>query len=215
MSGWITLGGLAIAAAALLVLLRFPRALWMVAATALTLGAAGYAWQGTPGLAGHPVTHERATQEIDPGLIAMREAMFGRFNLEDAYFKIADAMMRTGDAPSAARAMTGALVKYPDDGALWTWSGVTLAAQDGGMVSPASRFAFERALALAPKHPGPYYFFGLTLAQGGQPAEARQYWAKAVELSPEGAAYRQPMVDQLARLDAFLASAPPAGAPAN
>ncbi len=37
-------------------LIGFPRRLWMVAATALMLGAAGYALQGNPGLAGHPVT---------------------------------------------------------------------------------------------------------------------------------------------------------------
>jgi hypothetical protein len=206
MTGWAMLAVIALLAAAVLALLRFPRALWTVAATGLTLGAAGYAWQGSPGLAGNPVERSEDTREIDPGLIAMREAMFGRFNLEDSYFRVSDAMARSSGAGMAAQAMQGAVRKYPTDFALWTWFGVTLTAQDRGMVSPASRFAFERGMALAPRHPGPAFFYGLALAEGGQPAEARRYWAQAVALAPEKAPYRPILIEQLARLDAAIAA---------
>lgn len=205
MTGWVVLAGVALLAAAVLALLRFPRALWTVAATGLTLGAAGYAWQGSPGLSGHPVERSEDKRDVDPGLIAMREAMFGRFNLEDSYFRIADAMARSGNAGSAAQAMQGAVRKYPTDFALWTWFGVTLVAQDGGMVSPASRFAFERGVALAPQHPGPVFFYGLALAEGGQPVEARRYWVQAIALAPAKAPYKPILVEQLARLDATIA----------
>jgi cytochrome c-type biogenesis protein CcmH len=206
MMGWMMLIAAALLAAVLLVLLRFPRAMWTIPATAVTLGAAGYAWQGSPALEGSIVAEKKQGREVDPGLIAMREAMFGRFNLEDAYFKQADAMVRIGKDDMAARAMLGAIAKVGDDAALWTWLGVTLSDSERGLVSPASRYAFDHAIAIAPKHPGPPYFLGLMLARNQQYAETRKLWAKAVELSPENAGFRTVLVDQLGRLDAFLAT---------
>lgn len=206
MGGWGMLIGIALLAAALLALLRFPGRLWMVAATAVTLAATGYVWQGTPGLAGHPVEHQKAAGDVDAGLIAMREAMFGRFNRSDAYFHIADAMVRSGDPEMAAKAMLGAVAGVHDDASLWTWLGVTMAEANGGLVTPASRMAFDRAIALAPKHPGPHYFLGLALANMGQYAEARGEWARALELSPTVQPYTEVLKGQLARLDQFIAA---------
>jgi cytochrome c-type biogenesis protein CcmH len=182
-------------------------------ATALMLGAAGYAWQGSPDLAGNPMVHAEKKGTVDAGLVEMREALFGRFNSSYAYFAIADAMTRDGSPENAAKAMLGAVKALPKDAALWTGLGTAMADRDGGLVTPAARLAFDRAIALAPQHPGPYYFLGVALIKGGQPAEARQYWAKAVQLAPPLQPYHDPMVAQLRQLDAFLASngvAPPA-----
>ena len=99
--GWIVLIAIAAAAAALLWITGFPRRLWTVPATALMLGAAGYAWQGSPGTIGAPVAAKEQKGEVDPNLVALREMLFGRFNLEFAYFIAADAMTRSGD-PKAA-----------------------------------------------------------------------------------------------------------------
>jgi cytochrome c-type biogenesis protein CcmH len=206
MMGWLMLIAAALFAAVLLVVLRFPKAMWTIPATAVTLGAAGYAWQGSPALEGATVAERKEGREVDPALIAMREAMFGRYNLEDAYFKQADAMARVGKDDMAARAMLGAIAKVGDDAALWTWLGVTLSDSERGLVSPASRYAFDHAMAIAPKHPGPPYFLGLMLARTERYAETRALWAKAVELSPAKAGFRTVLVEQLARLDAFLAA---------
>jgi tetratricopeptide (TPR) repeat protein len=206
MSGWLMLIAFAALAAALLAALRFPKRLWTVAATALTLGAAGYAWQGKPDLPGHPVSTEKAGAEVDPDLIAMREAIFGRFNLEYSYFQQSDAMARLGEPELAAKAMIGAVAKVPDDAALWTWLGMTLADSDKGLVTPASQLAFEKAIALGPKHPGPLYFYGLALARSGKTAEGRALWVRAIALTPEKMAYRADLVAQLERLDAFIAA---------
>ena len=46
MMGWLMLALVAVAAGLLLALTGYPRRLWTIAATALTLGATGYAWQG-------------------------------------------------------------------------------------------------------------------------------------------------------------------------
>ncbi len=44
------------------------------------------------------------------------------------------------DAAGSAEVET---VAVPDDAALWTWFGVMLSESEGGLVSPAGRFAFE------------------------------------------------------------------------
>jgi cytochrome c-type biogenesis protein CcmH len=206
MMGWGMLILAALGVAALLVLLRFPKGMWTIPATAVTLAAAGYAWQGNPGLEGHPASAKKQGREVDPALIAMREAMFGRFGFESQYFGAADAMMRNGSPDLAARVMIGGVAKAPEDAALWTWLGVTLSESERGLVSPAARQAFDRAIELAPKHPGPPYFLGLMLTRSGQYAETRKLWVKAVELAPEKMSYRAALVEQLARLDEFLGS---------
>lgn len=204
MMGWLLFLALAVAAALLLWLFRFPRRLWAVPATAVMLGAAGYAWQGSPGLAGHSVEAGKQEGQIDPEIVALRESLFGRFNFDAAYFMAADAMTRSGSPQSAARVMTGAVRKAPQDAGLWTWAGVVLAQNDGNQISPAARFAFERALALAPRHPGPPFFYGLAQIREGKLAEARGSWAKAVELTPADASYRGQLVARLFLLDRFL-----------
>jgi Flp pilus assembly protein TadD len=212
MMGWATFIGIAAVAALVLALLRFPARLWMVAATALMLGAAGYAWQGSPALAGHPVAAEREAGEIDSGLIALREAMFGKFGTYVySYGVAADAMARSGRPDLAARVWIGAVRKMPQDAGLWTGLGVALAEHDGNQVSPAAGLAFAKAMALAPQHPGPPFFMGLALVRQGRLAEARPFWVKAVELTPDNASYRDELRVRLFLLDRFVAEQ--AGAP--
>lgn len=213
MMGWLVLLAIALGVALVLWRTGFPRKLWTIPATALMLGAAGYAWQGSPGLAGHPVETEKQHGEVDPNLVALRDALFGRFNFAYSYFVAADAMTRVGGPGQAANVMIGAVRKAPQDGALWTGLGLTLAEHDGMQVSPGSRFAFERAMALWPQHPGPPFFYGLALIREGKFAEARPWWAKAVALTPAKASYRDELATRLFLLDRLLAAqagSPPA-----
>ncbi len=204
MMGWLLLLAIALVTVLLLWRTGYPRKLWTIPATALMLGAAGYAWQGSPGLAGHPVAAERQRGQVDPDLVALRDAMFGRFNFAFSYFVAADAMTRVGAPGQATNVMIGAVRKAPQDGALWTGLGLALAEHDGMQVSPASRFAFERAMALWPQHPGPPFFLGLALIREGKFAEARPWWAKAVALTPEKASYRDELLVRLFLLDRLL-----------
>lgn len=204
MMGWVIFAGIAIGAALLLWLTGFPRKLWTIAATALTLGAAGYAWQGSPGLAGHPVSAVQKAGEIDPDIVAIRDGMFGRFNFTWASFARADAMTRAGAPDTAVRAMILTVRQAPGDAGAWAWLGIKLAENDGNQVSPASKFAFDRAERLAPQHPGPPFFHGLALIREGKFAEARPFWARAVELTPAEASYRGQLVGRLFLLDGFL-----------
>jgi tetratricopeptide (TPR) repeat protein len=204
MMGWAMLVAIAALTALVLWLIGFPKRLWTIPATALTLGAAGYAWQGNPGLPGRPVATAQAAGEVDPELVALREAMFGRFNLSWGYFAQADAMTRIGAKDTAVRAMLNAVRASPNDTALWTGLGYALAEHDKG-ISPAARFAFDRAMALYPQHPGPPFFYGQALIRANQFAEARPFWAKALALAPKDASYRDDIAVRVMLLDRFLA----------
>ena len=87
---------------------------------------------------------------------------------------------------------------------MWTGLGLKLAENDAMQISPAAKLSFERAMQLAPKHPGPPFFYGLALIREGKFEEARSWWEKAVALSPENASYRKELVVRLFLLDRFL-----------
>lgn len=205
MMGWVILAMIAVIAAAVLVAIRFPIRLWTVAATALTLGATGYAWQGSPGLEGHPVSVADKKGSLDPDEVLLRQAMFGQFNFARQYFAAADAMTESGAYDAAVIAMQAGTIKSPGDGSLWTGLGTALSNHDRG-VSPASRYAFDRAMKVWPKHPGPPFFLGLAYVRMGELTEARPFWASAVALAPKEAGYREVLVAQLDWLDRRLAA---------
>lgn len=205
MIGWIVLGGIGAAAFALLWLLGLPRTLWSFAGAALMLGAAGYALQARPELPGAPVEAARKAQPDEPMLRELRSAMFGRFTYIDGYFFAADALIRGGDPDKAARLMQGGVRSAPNDAALWTWFGMTLVEADGHTVSPAAGVAFRRAVALAPKHPGPAFFYGLAHVRAEQFAAALPWWKRALALSPPDASYRKDIATRVALLEQFLA----------
>jgi len=201
--GWAMLIGVALLTGALLWLIGFPRRLWMIAATALTLGATGYAWQGNPGMSGHPVVAEKSGV-VDPEMVKMREAMFDRFTQTWGFYNNAENSLRQGEPAYAIAWMRSAVTKSPGDAVAWTGLGVMFAEHDRG-VSPASRFAFDKAMALWPQHPGPPFFLGMAYAKMGALAEARQWWAKSLELTPPNAEYRDDVALWLERADAEIA----------
>lgn len=219
MMGWLMFGALALVAALLLAVLRYPRKLWSVPATALMLAGAGYAWQGSPGLPGHPVQADKGKTEPDQALIDLRDAMFGKYGTYAwSYANMADGMARTGNPELAVAVWQGAVRKVPDEVALWTGFGTALAQHDGNQISPAAQFAFDKALAMAPRHPGPRFFYGLALIRANRYADALPWWRKAVELTPATASYRHELELRLAALELFLIKeqgmegmSPPAG----
>jgi cytochrome c-type biogenesis protein CcmH len=204
MMGWVMLVLVAAMASGVLALIGYPKRLWTIAATALTLGATGYAWQGRPGIAGHPVETHDEKIEISEEVVKVRDAMFGRFGFDQTNFMRADAFTRNGDSLYAVIVMKDAVFKAPNDAAAWTGYGTALAEHDKN-VSPAARFAFDRAIALWPKHPGPPFFLGLAYVEAGQPVEGRAYIARAVELTPDSVSYKADLVMWLNQLDENIA----------
>lgn len=204
--GWVALALLVAGALALSLRLGFPREFVSFVGAALMLGSIGYALQGRPGLAGVPAAPTSKAIEVDPGMSMLRNTMFGRFTVAESYFTAADALTRSGSPRSATALFLGAINAQPQNAALWTGLGGAYAEQDGHALSPAARFAFERAMKLAPDHSGPPFFYGLALVRAGAFREARVWWRRAYRLTPPALSYRRDIGDRLALLDQFLAS---------
>ena len=203
--GWLMLALIAVTTSALLAVLRVPRLLWSLVASFLMLGAAGYAYQQEATLPGQPVSAQKIKLPVDPTYKELRDTFFGRFGSESLYFGISDRVLADGDTQFAAAVVTGGINYAPKNAALWTELGNVVALHDHGLVSPASLFAYEQAMRIAPVHPGPPFFLGLAYVRAGQMAAARPYWARALALTPANASYRGEIAERLALLDSYLA----------
>lgn len=203
--GWAIMPVIGIGAAGLLLALGLRRGMWSIVGAALMIGAIGYAVQGRPGLAGHPVRADAQGIAFDPGIAELRGAMFGRYGDDAMYFITSDGLQRAGESESAVRLLLGAIRHKRSDPALWTELGTTISGHDGGYVSPAAELAFGQAERLAPTDPGPVFFAGLAAARAGDFSGARPLWAKALALTPADAPYRPEIAGRLALLDRYLA----------
>ncbi|MGU3390937.1 tetratricopeptide repeat protein [Sphingomonas sp. M1A8_2b] len=204
--GWVWLGVIGAGAFALLAVLKVNRVLWTMVAAALMLGAAGYAWQGQPGLAGHSVSTGLAPTPDDGAMLELRDQMLERYTGAAAYLVAADAMTRIGDRRAAVQVLLGGIRVAPKSLVLWTGLANALTAHDANQVSPPALFAFQQAMRLAPRHPAPPFFLGLAYVRAGEFATARPYWAKALALTPAGISYRGEIAARLALLDRLLAA---------
>ncbi len=191
MSGWISLGLLGAITLGALRLLGLRRAMLQLAAAALLFGAAGYALQGRPGLAGSP-RDVAATRPPLP-LTGARRALMGQFNSADRWITIAEGYASRGDTRSAAGVLGSAVREHPTDAFLWT--GYANALFDhGGTLTPAARLAYARAIELSPNHPAPRFFFGLALARSGDRDGALAEWRPILAKAPANASWR-PLVE--------------------
>ncbi|MGZ8287043.1 MAG: tetratricopeptide repeat protein [Allosphingosinicella sp.] len=179
---------------------RLDRAGAQFLASALLLACAGYAWQGSPGLAGSPKAPP-ATQDLPESAFSrMRQNMLGRFDTADRWLTIAEGFQRRGDTRGGAGVIRSALREHPDNAILWVGYGNALVVHSGGLITPAAQLAFERAAALAPDHPAPRFFFGLALAQSGRLDEAERIWRALVATAPADAPWRAQVEQQLEML---------------
>jgi hypothetical protein len=210
--GWIALLVIGIAAAGLLRLIGVGREMMWFVGAALMLGATGYALQGSPGVEGHAVEANVTPIEVDSGLVALRGKMFGIGTGEAAFLGTSDAMIRAGNLRSASDLALAGIRQSPNSAMLWTGLGSVLVQHDGNTMSPATMFAFRRAIALAPDHPGPYFFLGVAFIRAQQLPAARAAWARALALTPPTVEYHDELAERLKLLDQFLAQN--AGSPA-
>ncbi len=210
--GWLALAVIGAAAFAALRLAGVPREFGWFAAAALMLGATGYALQQRAGLPGHPVTAAARAVEVDPGMVAFRAVIMPGARADAQVLARADEALRKGDTVAAVQGLQQAIARRPDDATLWTALGSALAAHEAGTLSPAARFAFQRAWRLAPREPGPPFFLGLAYVQAGDLPAAKTAWLRALALTPRDARYRLDIAERLALIDQFqamMAGAPP------
>jgi cytochrome c-type biogenesis protein CcmH/NrfG len=168
---------------------------------ALLVAMAGYAWQGRPDLSGKPVPPPVRKQLPDSAFSETRGAMLGQFDSASAWLTLAESYQRQGDTRGGAQIIESALRKLPNDPDLWVGLGNALVIHAGGMMTPSAELAFQRAARIAPEHPGPKFFFGLALAQGGKLDEAERLWRELLQSAPAGVSWRPMVEDRLAMLD--------------
>lgn len=202
MTGWLIF--LALAAAVFGLLWRFGKVTGSardLSLAALFLAAAGYAWQGNPGL----VSANRETAEkpgmVDPGDATLRRSLNqSQFGGDAQWLDYSDALLRMGSPRLAVIAIKSGLKEHPRSSDLWTGLGNALVAQGEGLVSPAASFAYERAAELDPAHPGPPFFYGLMLARSGNTKAAGEIWRGLLARAPEGAAWKSDLEQRLAAI---------------
>jgi cytochrome c-type biogenesis protein CcmH len=204
---WILALVLAAAAFVLAVfVLRAPRQSWEAIGAALLLGVAGYALQARPVPAAPKVAQERIVG--DPAALVKARGRVTRSGIppNDRWVVIADALARNGQFADAAEVLRGATDADPKNAEAWLAMANALVAHADGTLTPASLYAFRRAAAAAPEHPGPPFFLGLALAQSGRFEEARGLWSRLLTATPSDAPWHAELVDKLQRLDTIMAA---------
>lgn len=208
--GWlIILGLVAATGGALWRFGRLSRTAAEFAGAALLFGLAGYAWQGTPGEAGHPKRAAGAEMREDSAFALQRKALLAGFGTGAQWLDYADALHRMGNDRLAVTAIRSGLKERPNDADLWVGLGNALVLHGEGLVTPAAKLAFDRAAKLAPDHPGPPYFLGLAYAQAGQPDQAAATWRALLARAPKDAPWRADIAARLAALEADEGAPPP------
>ncbi len=167
---------------------------------ALLLALAGYSWQGRPDLEGAPKRPPERQRLPDSEFARTREDMLGRFDRAWYWLNMAESFQRRGDTQGGAGILQSAVRENPRNADLWVGLGNALVVHGGGMMSPAAQLAFRRAAQLAPDHPGPPFFYGLALAQGGNYGEAERIWRALLASAPADAGYRRIIEEQLEML---------------
>lgn len=194
--GWVLI--LLLGSAVLLGLWKFARldrAALQYLAAALLIAMAGYAWQGRPGLIGRPLPPPVRGEVPDSEFAGARGDLLGQFDNAARWLTIADSYHRHGDTQNAAGVIRAGLRQHPRDPDLWVGLGNALVIHADGMMTPAAELAFQRATQIAPQHPGPKFFYGLALAQGGKLDEAERIWRALLADAPADASWR-PMVEE-------------------
>jgi len=173
-------------------------------ASVLLLGLAGYAWQGSPGLAGHPV-QAASRAKFDERLADKRRSLGERLGPASKWLITSDGLARSGDTEAAANILTSGLREMPNDPNLWVGLGNALLAHSGGVLTPAAEHAYRRAIALEPDGVSPRYFFGLALAQSGQFEQGKAIWSALARSLPPQADLRTELDRNILFLDQLIA----------
>jgi cytochrome c-type biogenesis protein CcmH len=194
-TAWILVLAILASSLGLLWALRVRGPMLQLSAAALLFGAAGYAVQGLPGLAGSPRNAEQQSPPIP--LTKLRHAFFGTFGPTEHWQVISESYASRGETEEAAKTLAAAVREHPGDPVLWVGLGNALT-DHAGTLTPAGQLAFSRAAELAPGHPAPPFFLGLALVRSGDPQDGIALWQGILADSPADASWR-PLVEDAIR----------------
>jgi cytochrome c-type biogenesis protein CcmH len=179
----------------------------MLVAAALFLAAAGYAWQGSPGLAGAPSRADTVRRSGVSIFTTERERFLSKFGETGTVLATADSFNRLGMDEAAAGLLANAVAKKPKDADLRVGYAHALLVQADGHITPAVQLAYDRAIEAAPANPAPRYFLGLAHLETGDVDGAEQQWRALAASLPTGSPWAKPLGERLAMFDMLRAAA--------
>jgi cytochrome c-type biogenesis protein CcmH len=122
----------------------------------------------------------------------------------EALFMAVQLASRLGENGRAANLLGQLSRLFPDNVDYLSMQGEALVWHAGGLVTPAARLAFERALTIEPRHPSPRFYQGLWMAQNGRLREALEIWQALRADSADDAPWLANLTAQIARLEQSL-----------
>jgi cytochrome c-type biogenesis protein CcmH len=208
MNGWVALGLLSVLSLFVLVFfVRSSKGLWQIAAATVLLGMTGYALQGRPSIPASPAKSLAANEVAATQLVDIRADMDQSFGSAKRWLVTADSFARQGDYPLSAAYIQSGLRTDPQNADLWSALGLQLMLASEGQMSPPAQLAFDKARAIQPKHPAPYYFAGLARLFSGDLDGAILLWEKTVSLATPKAKWKARIESQLQAAKALQAQA--------
>jgi cytochrome c-type biogenesis protein CcmH len=167
---------------------------------ALLVIAAGAGWlvSGNRVLPEQPAAKAGAPPATDASIASALAKLNVRPDDEEAWLALSERFMARRESAKAVEALSVASAAMPDRVSLWVALGQALFLHGEGQMSPAARYAFDRAIALDPDHPGPKIFEALALLQQAQPQKALPILQALEARAPEDATWR-PRVERMLR----------------
>ena len=190
--GWLILLLLVAFGIGLLWALGVRGGLHIAGASALLVGASGYALQGKPKVPGATVAAGEGHDAFP--LTDARHAFFGNFTPAEVWLVMSEGLARDGHSEDAVGILQNAVKRYPGDPQLWIGLGNALVDHARGLTPPAE-LAYRRAIEMAPGHPAAPFFYGLALARSGDREGAVAVWQQILKTAPKDAQWR-PLVEQ-------------------
>jgi cytochrome c-type biogenesis protein CcmH len=208
MNGWIALILLAAASIAAIIWIgRLSTGHWQVAAAAILLGMTGYAMQGRPVIPSSPAKSLATSDDSVAQLIEMRADMDQNFGSAKRWLITADSFAKQGDYSLSAAYIQSGLRNDAGNPDLWSALGLQLMLASQGQMSSPAQLAFDKARAIRPNYPAPYYFAGLSRLFGGDLNGAILLWEKTLLLATPKAKWRPRLESQLRAAKALQAQA--------
>ena len=206
MNGWVALGLLSVFS--LLVLAWFVRGskgLWQIGAAAVLLGMTGYALQGRPSAPSSPGKPVTGSEVAATQLVDIRADMDQSFGGAKRWLITADSFAKQGEYAVAASYIQSGLRSDPKNADLWSALGLQLMLASDGQLSAPAELAFDKARAIRPNYPAPYYFVGLVRMLSGDLDGAILLWEKTLSLATPNAKWKGVLESQLQAAKALQA----------